>query len=116
MDGLVCLLCFIDKVDLLGWTGGDGPFRLVFDEGFTHLAELRILAMRGYAGRRDLLRLALMKNGLALTVRHVSIDRKDGRFLKHVFDGYFMRMRLLGMLGLVLIGSGRGTAPKDIQD
>lgn len=46
VNGLVCLLFIIDEVDLLGRTGGDGPFRLIFDEGFTHL---RILAMRRYA-------------------------------------------------------------------
>ena len=89
---------------------------MVFEEGFTHLAELGILAMRRYAGGRDLGSLAVVQEGLALTGRHVAVDGKDGRLLEHVFDGYFVGVRLLGMLGLVFIGSGRGAAPKEIQD
>lgn len=57
-----------------------------------------------------------MQEGLTLRDGHIAVHGKDGRFLEHVFDGYFMREGLLGMLGLVLIGGGRGAAPKEIQD
>lgn len=51
---------------------------------------------------------------MALAGGEVGVGGEDGGLLEHVLDGYFIGVRLLGMLGLVLIGSGRGAAPEEI--
>lgn len=46
VNRLIALLFIIHEIDLFEWAGGNGPLRLIFDEGLAHLAEVRVLAMR----------------------------------------------------------------------
>ena len=77
---------------------------------------MRILAVGRYDGGRDVGCLAAVQEGLALAVGEVGVGGEDGGLLEHVLDGYFVGLRLLGMVGLALIVSGRGAAPEEIQD
>ena len=72
--------------------------------------------MRGNGRGRDVGSPAVMQEGLAVAGGEVGVGGEDGGLLEHVLDGYFVGVGLLGMVGLVFIGSGRGAAPEEIQD